>query len=167
MLIPDPVDPASRYEAKTRELARRIVDRFPQLHRVELRWHGWFISADRWTPVSQRDLLRQLDVWLYAEVRHRLGFSRCVDRSTTLQDSPKLILSSVIQSHELRALILRPPPCFSPRNRIATRAVRVHRDASPIDCINAGFTPNFAACRIDGCNSYNEQERRTISMLTL
>ncbi|KAH9935496.1 uncharacterized protein B0H18DRAFT_975963 [Fomitopsis serialis] len=78
VLIPDPVDVASRYEERTREMARSVVDRFPQLHRVELRWHGWIVSADEWTPVRRTTLLRLLDVWFYAETRHRLDFTRFV-----------------------------------------------------------------------------------------
>ncbi|KZT72085.1 hypothetical protein DAEQUDRAFT_723253 [Daedalea quercina L-15889] len=79
VLIPDPIDLASRYEERTRELARSLIDRFPQLHRVELRWHGWIISADEWAPVRQRRLLRQLDYWFYTDTRHRLELARYVD----------------------------------------------------------------------------------------
>lgn len=158
VLLPDPVDVASRYEAKTRELARQVVDRFPQLHRVELRWHGWFVSADRWTPVSQRSLLRQLDVWLYAEARHRLSFSRYVDRSTPLQDSPKLILSTATRSHEIsRSTILHHPSFYSDSSGATLRVVRARNGALPIDFREGGLYPQPSTARLkrDGHRSHD------------
>ncbi|OBZ67006.1 hypothetical protein A0H81_12826 [Grifola frondosa] len=45
-----------RHEAKTRELAQMVVANYASaLRRIELRWHGWTVDTNGWTPIDQCD----------------------------------------------------------------------------------------------------------------